>query len=217
MNSKVSFETLYETVGMVKRNSPSGPEHGFHENVELEIGLKNYNPQTQKRFRGSVLLQHIARPQLKVCVFGNQRHCDEARSIGVDFLDVEDLKILGCDKKYAKRLAKEYDEFLVSESLAKIVPRLLGPGLTNAGKFPTPLNHQESMRSKIDVISTSSLQMKKILCLNVTVGHVGMGNEELTQNINLSIRFLVSLLKENWRNVRSLHIKTRMGQPQRIY
>ena len=56
-----------------------------------------------------------------------------------------------------------------------------------------------------------------MLCLSVAIGHVGMTQEELVSNISLGINFLVSLLKKNWQNVRSLNIKTTMGAPQRIY
>lgn len=51
----------------------------------------------------------------------------------------------------------------------------------------------------------------------VAVGHVGMSEDELAQNIFLAVNFLVSLLKKNWQNVRSLHIKSTMGKPQRLY
>ena len=59
--------------------------------------------------------------------------------------------------------------------------------------------------------------MKKVLCLAVAVGHVEMSADELAQNINLTINFLVSLLKKNWQNIKSLHIKSTMGKPQRLY
>ncbi|KAH8280100.1 hypothetical protein KR018_007781 [Drosophila ironensis] len=217
MNTKINFDTIYRTVAKLKRHSSEPPVGGFYENVELLIGLCNSNGPAAKRLGGNIQLYHIARPHLKVCVLGDARHCDEARSIGIDYLDLVALRALACDKKFAKKLAKVYDEFLISESLVKIVPRLLGPGLTNSGKFPTPLSHHESMQDKIDVISTTSLKIKNIVCLSVNVGNVGMNREKLTQNINMSIKFLVSLLKEKWSNVQSLHIKTIRGQPQRIY
>ncbi len=36
--------------------------------------------------------------------------------------------------------AQSYHAFLASESVIKQIPRLLGPGLNKAGKFPSPIN-----------------------------------------------------------------------------
>jgi large subunit ribosomal protein L10Ae len=60
--------------------------------------------------------------------------------------------------------AKKYDAFLASEALIKQIPRLLGPGLNKAGKFPGLLSHQEGMMAKIDEVkATIKFQMKKVL------------------------------------------------------
>lgn len=39
---------------------------GFTETIELQIGLKNYDPQKDKRFSGAVRLPYVPRPKLKV-------------------------------------------------------------------------------------------------------------------------------------------------------
>ena len=63
-----------------------------------------------------------------------------------------------------KKLAKKYDAFLASESLIKQIPRLLGPGLNKAGKFPALLTHNDNMEAKvIDLKSTIKFQMKKVI------------------------------------------------------
>lgn len=60
-------------------------------------------------------------------------------------------------------LAKKYDAFLASESLIKQIPRILGPGLNKAGKFPSLLTHNENMMTKVDEVkSTIKFQMKKV-------------------------------------------------------
>lgn len=215
--SKVTRETLYDVVNTVI-NEAKEKKRKFVETVELQIGLKNYDPQKDKRFSGTVRLKNIPRPRFRVCILGDQQHCDEAATNNLPFMDAEALKKLNKNKKLVKNLAKKYDAFLASESLIKQIPRLLGPGLNKAGKFPTLLTHNENMVAKVDEVkATIKFQMKKVLCLAVAIGHIDMSPEELAGNINLAVNFLVSLLKKNWQNVKSLHVKSTMGAPQRLY
>ncbi len=58
----------------------------------------------------------------------------QAEKMGLDYMDVEALKKLNKNKKLVKKLAKKYHAFLASESVIKLIPRLLGPGLNKAGK-----------------------------------------------------------------------------------
>merc|ERR1711988_739630 len=154
----------------------------------------------------------------KVCLLGDQQHIDEAKALGMDAMSADDLKKMGKDKKKVKKLAASYDAFLASDTLIKQIPRLLGPGLNKAGKFPTLVTHNDNLEQKaLDLKSTIKFQMKKVLCLSVAVGNVGMTEEELVQNIHLAMNFLVSLLKKHWQNVKSLHIKSTMGPVQRLY
>jgi len=133
-------------------------------------------------------------------------------------MSADDLKKLNKDKKKVKRLSKSYDAFLCSDTLIKQIPRLLGPGLNKAGKFPTMITHSDDLEQKVnDVKATIKFQMKKVLCLSVAVGNVDMTEEQLMENIRLAMNFLVSLLKKHWQNVKSLHIKSTMGKPQRLY
>jgi len=70
------------------------------------LGLKNYDPQKDKRFSGTVKLPYTPRPQMKVCVLGDHKHCEEAKAIGVDQMSVEDLKKLQKNKKLVKKLGE---------------------------------------------------------------------------------------------------------------
>ena len=57
----------------------------------------------------------------------------------------------------------------------------------------------------------------QVLTLGVAIGHVNLTEDEIVQNAHQSINFLISLLKKNWQNVRSITIKSTMGAPQRLY
>mgnify|MGYP003571937137 CR=1 FL=1 len=215
--SKIPRDTLNEALVTILQKTKDKPRK-FTETVELQIALKNYDPQKDKRFSGTVKLKHIPRPGMKVCVLADAQHMDEAIANEMPAMDVDALKKLNKDKKLVKKLAKKYDAFLASDSLIKQIPRILGPGLNKAGKFPTMVTHSDSLTGKRDEVrATIKFQMKKVLCLAVAVGNVNMTQEELAQNVNLAINFLVSLLKKNWQNVRALYIKSSMGPSQRIF
>ncbi|XP_074648251.1 large ribosomal subunit protein uL1-like [Tubulanus polymorphus] len=217
MSSKLSRDTVFEAVDAVLESSKK-KKRKFTETVELQIALKNYDPQKDKRFSGTVKLKKVPRPNMKICVLGDAQHMDEATANDVPCMDAEGLKKLNKNKKLVKKLAKKYDAFLASDSLIKQIPRILGPGLNKAGKFPTMLTHNESMTGKIEEVkATIKFQMKKVLCLAVAIGNVKMTREELAGNIQLGVNFLVSLLKKNWQNVRALYIKNTMGPSIRIY
>lgn len=79
-------------------------KRGFVETVELQIGLKNYDPQRDKRFSGAFRLPNPCKPRLRVCILGDQVHCDEAKKNNIDFRDIEALKALNKNKKLVKKL-----------------------------------------------------------------------------------------------------------------
>ena len=195
-----------------------GKKRNFIETIEAQVTLKNYDPVRDKRFSGSFRLPTVPRPGLKCCVLGSAAHCEQADRIGVDHMSVEDLKKLNKNKKMVKKLAKRYDFFIASDNLIKQIPRLLGPGLTKAGKFPTLLGNNEDMQGKIDELkATIKFQMKKVMCLNVSVGNVEMDAREVFTNTQLAANFLASLLKKQWQNIGQIYIKTTMGPSIQIY
>lgn len=112
-------------------------KRNFLETVELQIGLKNYDPQRDKRFSGTVKLPSVPRPNMAICILGDQHDIDRAKHGGVDAMSADDLKKLNKNKKLIKKLARKYDAFIASDSLIKQIPRLLGPGLSK-GMFYQP-------------------------------------------------------------------------------
>lgn len=63
-----------------------GKKRNFTETIEIQITLKNYDPQRDKRFSGTFRLPSIPRPNLKACMLGNAAHCEQADRIGVDHM-----------------------------------------------------------------------------------------------------------------------------------
>jgi len=220
LDKAVNDILAYSSGGTIQKGGEDvqGKKRNFTETVEIQITLKNYDPQRDKRFSGTFRLPTVPRPNLKCCMLGNAAHCEQADRIGVSHMSVDDLKKLNKNKKLVKKLAKKYDFFMASDNMIKQIPRLLGPGLTKAGKFPTLLSSGDDMQEKIDEIkSTIKFQMKKVMCLNVAIGNVDMDKQQIIVNTQLAANFLASLLKKQWQNIGQMYIKSTMGPPQQIF
>merc|ERR1712222_283444 len=184
--SKISVAGVRANVKELLQYSNEEKKRNFIETVELQIGLKNYDPQRDKRFSGTIKLPHVPRPRMSICILADAADIDRAKLIDLEYQSVEDLKKLNKNKKLVKKLAKKYDAFLASEVLIKQIPRLLGPGLSKAGKFPSPVSHNDDLEKKVvENKSTIKFQLKKVLCLGVAIGHDEMSDDELLANTML--------------------------------
>lgn len=159
---------------------------------------------------------------LQVCVIADAAHVDKCKAAGIDCIDADTLKkkIDPADKKgkELKKFAGKYKLFFISESLIKQLPKMGGPLLTKWGKFPTVIQTGDDVKSKIDEgLSSVKFQLKKVLCLGVAVANDTMTEEQIRTNINMSVNYLVSLLKKGWNNVKSLYIRTTMGKPIKLF
>lgn len=106
----------------------------------------------------------------------------------------------------------EFQSFLwKKQSLLFVVRTNMDIYIAIAGKFPTLVTHQESLESKVNETKAMvKFQLKKVLCMGVAVGNVAMEEKQVFQNVQMSVNFLVSLLKKNWQNVSQLlHLHTR--------
>ena len=204
--------------GKAGPSSKEGKKRKFLETVELQVTLKGYNPAKDKRINGSFTLPFKTRAQTKVCVLANALHVGICQEENIPFKSEADLKKFNKNKKQVKKMAKQFHAFLASDTLIKLIPRLLGPWLNRAGKFPARLETDDDIQAKVEEIEkTVKFQMKKVLCMNTPIGTVDMDAEELNRNINLAINFLVSLCKKGWQNVKAIYIKSTMGPAQMIF
>jgi len=218
--SKISSDTLSEAVTGLFKFSNDTKKRNFVETVELQVALKNYDPNKDKRFAGQIRLPHVPRPKFSVCIIGDSKHLGEAKDQKQPFVSEDDLKKLNKNKKAVKQLAKKYGAFLASASLIRKIPRLVGPGLNKAGKFPSVLGPNDNITEKVEGTKASvkfQLKSKKSLCLGVPIANLGMKPADVANNITLAVNFVVTLLPKSWQQVKRLYIKSTMGPPFRIY
>lgn len=211
MSAKITNAQVLEAVAELKSKTK---ERKFMQTIELQVGLKDYDPQKDKRFVGTVRLPNTARPNLKICIIADEKHKDELKKHNVDIAvtDLDTLKKFNKDKKLVKTWAKKYSVLLASETVLKKVPVVVGPILNRIQRFPQVVSHNSPLAQQVqDVRSNVKFQLKKVTCLAQPVGNMSMDDEELRANIMMSINFLVSLLKKGWHNLKSVNIKATMS------
>ncbi len=131
---------------------------------------------------------------------------------------MDDLKKTNKNKKVVRKLAKKYDVFLASNALIKQIPRLLGPGLNRAGKFPAAISPGEQLTDKVEEARHQiKFALKKVMGLNTAIANVTMSKDEIQRNIVLALNFLASLLKKNWQNMGAVYVKSTFGPSHQIY
>jgi len=213
--SKLSIENLKTHIHDMMSTKK---ERKFVETVEMQIMLKDYDPQKDKRFSGTVRLPNQPRINMKICVIGDAAHIDEAKKLGIDTIDQDGLKNFNKVNKDIKKWAKKYHVLLCTDTIVKNLNKLLGNILNRIDKFPIAITHKEPLEKKVTEIKSSiKFQLKKVLTLNMAIGNVKMTEEQLRQNIGMSANFLVSLLKKGWQNIKGIHIKTTMGKAYKAF
>ena len=134
--SKLTQAQITEAITTILKDKK---QRKFVETIELQIGLKDYDTQKDKRFAGTVRLPNIPRPKMKICLIADAKHQEEAKGLGdadLEVVDLDSLKKFNKDKKLIKRWAKQYSLLLATDTNVKKIPVVLGPVLNRIGMFP---------------------------------------------------------------------------------
>ena len=128
-----------------------------------------------------------------------------------------EIEALGKSPKEIRKLAKENEFFLAEPPLMPLVARFLGKYLAPRGKMPQPIAPNVDITGLIERLSrTSKLRIKENPVILTKVGDVKMDSKEIAENIEALIHSLEGKLAKGIQNIRSVYIKTTMGQSERI-
>jgi large subunit ribosomal protein L10Ae len=212
--SKLRGDVLRQAVGAILQRSLQEKKRGFLETIELQVRLKGYNIQKDKRFIGSLKLPNIIRPGLRIGIIGDQVHNAEAAAIGVPFYEKSTLDNFNKEKKPIKYWAKKHHLFLASDSVIKTLNRVLGPAFSKTGKFPAPIRPGDRVADVVDEVRrTVRFRLKKSTSFGFPVANVGMTEDQIIANVMVATNYLVSLLKKQWQSLGSLRLHSTMGGP----
>merc|ERR1712072_619517 len=87
--SKINQDQLKKSIDWVRENRK---QRNFVEAVDLQIMLRDYNPDKEKRFNSAVALPNKCRAKQNICVIGNVTHVDQCKKAGVPHIDLDGIK-----------------------------------------------------------------------------------------------------------------------------
>lgn len=197
----------------------SGKKRNFEQTFELAINLRELDmKRPENRVNIRVQLPNGIGGQ-KVLVFAGGDLALRARRSGADMIiEPAELNELAKDKKAAKKKLKDYDIFISEAPLMPTVGRVAGPILGPRGKMPTPVPPQAPVDTVIERERRAVVlrSRDKMFC-HVMVGKEKMTDEQVTQNIETVINNLVAATKRGYGNIKSIYLKTTMGEAVKLY
>lgn len=168
MSSKLSNAHVRECI---EQALSERKKRKFVESIDLQIMLRDFNPESDPRFNSTTVLSHQCRSSIKMCVIGIIKHYDEANALNFDAVNLDDLKKFNKEAKLIKKWARKYDLLLVSDSLSKDVTKIIGRYVTQIGKLPVPISENESVDEKYkELLNTIRFRVKKFPWLAQSVG-----------------------------------------------
>ncbi|MEM2925175.1 MAG: 50S ribosomal protein L1 [Methanocellales archaeon] len=203
----------------VKEVLEKSPKRNFNESIDLAINLKDIDMSKPKnRIDESIILPSGCGRERKIGIFARGDTALKAEKAGVNLIiSPEEIPKLGADKKKLRALIKDIDIFIAEASLMPAIGKNLGSILAPRGKMPEPIPPGSDIQSVIERLrKTVRIRSKDRLTFHTSVGVRTMNVEELVNNIEAVLKRIESKLERGMQNVKSIYLKTTMGQAVRV-
>jgi len=203
----------------ISKARQASPERKFEQTFELAINLRELDmKRPENRINLRVQLPNGIAGQ-KVLVFAGGDLALRARRSGADeVIEPTELNELAKDKKAAKKKLKDFDIFISEAPLMPTVGRVAGPILGPRGKMPTPVPSQAPVDNVIErerrAVVLRSRDKPFVHCM---VGKESMTDEQLAQNVEAVVNNLTGSTKRGLGNIKTMYLKTSMGEAVKLY
>jgi len=205
----------------IEKAKNSGKPRNFKQSIELIINIKDIDlKRPENRIYEVIELPHGRgdKPS-KICVIAGPALANEAKKIPeIDrVIERDELEALTGNKRLAKKLASEYDFFLVDPALMGLAARALGAALGGRGKRPQPIpkgvNLADLAKSLKKSVTINVRKNPQAMCL---IGTEDMDSRQLAENAAVVISKIVDRLEKRLKNVQSIYVKKTMGEPIKV-
>jgi len=209
-------KTLSEAIKEARSKSE---KKKFIQTIDLVINLQDIDlKKPEGKIQELIELPYALGKGKRLCVIASGEMALKARKAGADLvLERSEVEALSGDKKKQKQIVASYDLFIAEAPLMPVVGRVLGSTLGPKGKMPTPLPPNANVADQIEKQrKVIFVRLRGQPVLQSPVGTEDMTDDQIAENIQAVLRRIEGKLKRGIKNIRSIYLKTTMGQPVRI-
>ncbi len=198
----------------------------FNETVDVVVNLKNVNlKDPNKRFNNEIELPNVVDEKTTVCFFVDGDQHVQAGNLKADALNKEAMDAMGKKEKAEKRkFVNKYEYFIANTEMMKLVAKYFGKLFGPKGKMPRPPPQGFGVINPGDSIERSIERYKKIIRMKLQkfpliqykIGSKSMDVKKLAQNLKTSIEWIEQKLEKGKANIRSVYVKTTMGESVKL-
>lgn len=195
------------------------PARGFKESVDLAINLYNLDmSQPNNRVDTEVVLPHGRGKPTRIAVFAAGETGMQAKRSGADaVIPPEEIKLLGENKRNARKMADSYNFFIAETQYMPSIGKSLGPILGKRGKMPTPLPPTADVNAMVTRMkNVTKLRSRDRLTFHIAIGTKDMEPKLIAENVEAIISKLDQTLRDGRQNLKSVFVKTTMGPAIRV-
>lgn len=211
----ISSESVAKAVEEAKKNSK---KRNFAQGIDLTINLKELDmTKPENRIDDELVLPNGSGKEIKVGVIADGELAMQAKSVADIIIGKAQLEKMAKKKKEAKKVANDIDFFVAQIDLMPLVGKTLGPVLGPRGKMPKPVPPNAPVKAIIEKLKkTIKIKTKDQPVIKVLAGSEEMDSKKLTENIDTIMTFLERKLERGQDNMKSIYIKTTMGQSVKL-
>ncbi|TFG12526.1 MAG: 50S ribosomal protein L1 [Promethearchaeota archaeon] len=215
-------------LSVIKKEGYKDKTRNFDESIDLIINVKDVNLNDPKqRIDKELILPNnlITSDTPNVCVVASDEILLEAKNLGLDTLENDDLvKLNNEEKKSKKKFVKKYDFFIVEDKMMPNIARYLARFLGPLGKMPKPfpsgygiVSNPEDLKVAVErYLKTIRVQLKKQPIIQVKVGKKSMDKQKVFENVKTVVNYVADQMPHKYNNLKSMYLKTTMGKPVKV-
>ncbi|MCD6274431.1 MAG: 50S ribosomal protein L1 [Candidatus Aenigmarchaeota archaeon] len=189
-------------------------KRGFNQTFDLIINVSNLDlKKPENRIRDRIKLPHKIKDR-KICFIVDSL-VTKAKETGRKVLTKNELDF---DKRTGKKLANEYDFFVVEATIMPLTAKTLGKYVGPRNKPLIPLPPVTKNLSGIieDLEKTISVNMVKNPVIQVPIGTEKLKDEEIIENFNVAYDKLKESIEGKGGLIKSVYLKLTMSKPIKL-